>query len=257
MEARTESQRLIKQERSAPSHPRLIACGLKPGMSAVDIGCGSGATLPALLDLVGPTGRVTAVEPSEERLRDARAAHDDHRLTFVCSGFPDTTLPSASADFVWSQFVFEYLTNPEEALAEMRRIAKPGGKVVVSDIDGFGLGLWPVPEPVKAGIPHFLGALAKTGFDIEIGRKLFTLFHRSGLIDVRVHLSPFYLAPGAADERLIDDWVQRFRVLQPVAAPALGGAEAYHRFCEAYLGALSAPDALKFAIVLVTEGTRP
>lgn len=257
MEAREESHRLIEQERSNPSHSRLLAAGLRPGARVVDVGCGSGATIPAMLELIGPSGQITAVEPNDDRLDDARKLTSDDRVAFVKGSLPDTKLPSACADFVWSQFVFEYLPEPAAGLEEMIRIARPGGKVVVSDIDGAGLGLWPVPDVVQAGFPRFLKALAKTGFDIEVGRKLFTMFHRAKLTQIRVHLSHLYLAAGTADRRLFNDWVQRFRVLAPIATPEFGSEENYDLFCRAYLGAVAAPDTLKFAIVLITEGTRP
>ena len=255
MEAPSEGQRLTAQECSNPSQPRLVAAGLGPGMRVVDVGCGAGATLPAMLELVGPSGHITAVEPNEERLAAAQVSTGSPQVAFVRSSLPRISLPSASADFVWSQFVFEYLADPAAALEELIRIARPGGKVVVSDVDGVGLGLWPLPELVREGAPRFLRALARTGFDGDIGRKLFTLFHHAGLTQVRVHLSHLYLCAGAA-ERLYDDWVQRFKVLAPIGVPELGGQEQYERYCRAYLDALAAADTLKFAIVLVTEGTR-
>lgn len=257
MEAPDEGRRLLAQEEANPSLRRLLDAGLATGLRVVDVGCGAGAVLPAILAVIGEGGALTAVEPNAARLAEARAVVGAAKnASFVQAGLPATGLPGASFDFVWSQFVFEYLADPGAALAECVRLARPGGKVVVSDIDSVGLGVWPVPEEIARGTGRFLAALARTGFDLEVGRKLFTLFRRAGLREIRVHLSPLYICAGAADQRLLDDWRQRFAVLEPIAGPMFEGPGAYARFCSAYLDLLADSDALKFATVLVTEGTR-
>lgn len=256
MEAPTDGRRLVAQERAHPSRSRLRAARVRKGMRVADVGCGAGATLPAILDLVGPKGSVVAVDPSAARLDEARAMGLGGRVELVQAALPNTTLPTASVDVAWSQFVFEYLPEPQPAVEELIRITRPGGKVVVSDVDGLGRGMWPIPETVSVGTPGLFKALARTGFDPDAGRKLFHSFSMAGLTDIRVHLSSLYVAAGSADQRLIDDWKERLRLVAPIAAPEFQGAAAYERFCQDYLEALTAPDVLKFTIVLVTEGTR-
>jgi len=256
MEAATDGRRLLAQEQANPSVERLRAVGLQRGMRVADIGCGSGAILPAILGLVGPEGSVVGVDPSAERLAEARALATTGAVEWTQAALPHTTLPDASVDLAWCQFVFEHLSDPGAGVEELVRITRPGGKVVVSDVDGLGLGMWPLPEAVRVGSPGLFRALAQTGFDPDAGRKLFSLFHRAGLVDLKVHLSSLYIAAGSADERLIDDWRQRLRLIAPIASREFPDAVAYEVFCRAYLEALAAPDALKFTIVLVTEGTR-
>lgn len=256
MEAATDGRRLVAQEQANPSLERLRAAGLRRGMRVADIGCGSGATFPSILGLVGPEGSIVAVDPSAERLAEARAMADTGRVELIQAGLPQTTLPDASVDVAWCQFVFEHLSDPSAGVEELVRITRPGGKVVVSDVDGLGLGVWPVPETVRVGTPGLFRALAQTGFDPDAGRKVFNRFHRAGLVDLRVHLSSLYIAAGSANDRLIDDWRQRLRLIGPIASREFPSAVAYEDFCREYLEALAAPDALKFTIVLVTEGTR-
>ena len=52
-------------------------------------------------------------------------------------------------------------------------------------------------------------------------------------------------------------WETRFSALEPVRPPLLGGLEDYRVMCQKYLELLADPDALKYSILLVTEGTRP
>ena len=198
MESSKEGQRLVQQERANPSSVRLLQAGLRRGERVADLGCGSGAVMPAILDLVGPEGWVTGVDLSPERVEEARRLLGPARNAEVRLGaLPATGLPEASFDFTWSQFVFEYLREPEAALREMIRVTRPGGRVAVADVDGIGLAFWPRPAVLEEGTEPFMRALSATGFDFFIGRKLFTLFRQAGLADVSVHLSPLYVSAGA------------------------------------------------------------
>jgi len=257
MESPREAERLRAQARATPARERLQRCGLRHGMRAVDVGCGSGAVTRELVDLVGPSGQVVALDPSPERLGAARELlWGLPGVELMAGALPDTKLPAASFDFVWSQFVLEYLREPAAAVRELVRLARPGGRVAVAEIDGFGLATWPTPPAVEQGTRPFLEALASTGFDLNVGRKLFTLFRQAGLREVKVHLSSFHVTAGAADAQLLDDWRTRFEALAPVARPAFGGGRAYDEFCAAYLALLADPDALKYSVILTTEGTR-
>jgi SAM-dependent methyltransferase len=259
MESAAEAQRLLAQEQSLGfSRAILLATGLKPGDRALDAGCGPGGIAEAMAELVGEPGQVTGIDLNAERIREA-STRNAHRpwLRFLQADVRRTGLPDASVDYTWSQYVFEYLPDRDVALAELMRVTRPGGKVVVSEIDGLGFQNWPFPEHLREGTQRIVDALAARGFDLHVGRKLFSEFRRAGLQNVRVHLLPFYLVPGAADERLMKDWEIRFSALEAVAAPAFGGLEAYQTHCREYLRMLADPEGFKYAVTLVTEGTRP
>lgn len=257
MESSTEGARLLAQGQRSPSHERLTAAGLGSGMRALDVGCGAGATLPAMLQLVGPGGSVTGVEPSSARAAEARALVAGHGVTIREAALPKLPLPDGAFDFVWSQYVFEYLREPRPALDELLRVTRSGGRVAVADIDGVGQQFWPVPPVVEAGQARFLRALAGTGFDLHVGRKLYSHFVAAGLQQVEVHLTPFYVVAGPADASLRADWEQRFEVLRPVAEPEFGSRRAYDDFAAGYLGMLDDPAALKYSVVLTTSGVKP
>ncbi|MEW5740364.1 MAG: methyltransferase domain-containing protein [Myxococcota bacterium] len=257
MEGLREGPRLLAQEAANPSAARLRLTGLAPGHFCVDVGCGAGAVTGAMADIVGPSGAVVAFDASAERLALARQhLAGQGNITFVQGELPNTGLPVASFDYAWCQFVLEYLKDPRTSLAELVRLVKPGGRVVVSEIDGFGLAYWPSPPVVEAGREKFLSALASTGFDLFIGRKLFGLFQEVGLVDVKVHLTPFHVTAGAADEQLLVDWMTRFDALAPVMVPAFGGEAAYRTFSQAYLDLLADPQAFKYSVILTVEGKR-
>lgn len=257
MEASDEGRRLLAQEDANPSRPRLIEAGLRAGHRALDAGCGPGGVLRDILDIVGPEGSAVGLDPSAERLEDARRILGGAgNLDLVRAALPSTGLPDASFDFVWCQYVLQYLRDPRAAIAELVRVTRPGGKVVVAEIDAHGHHNWPLPPALEDGGARLVRALERVGFDSFVGRKIFHHFRSAGLTDIRVRIAPFYVIAGPADERVIEDWRLRFRNLAPVAISEFGSASVYDAFVEGYLALLADPDALKYALILTTEGTR-
>ncbi len=257
MESEVEARRLAEQARALPVHQHLVATGLSEGMAALDAGCGPGLITSLMGSLVGPRGSVVGLDLHPQRLEEARAACAHlPQCRFERGDVRQTGLPDASFDYVWSQYVFEYLPDPVPALAELLRVTRPGGRVVVADVDGLGLHNWPFPPEVEEGCRTFMAALAAAKFDLFVGRKMFHLYRQAGLEDVRVHLAPVWVVAGAADARLLQDWTLRFSTLEPVVAPAFGSVEAYRAFSARYLALLSDPDALKYAVLLITEGRK-
>jgi ubiquinone/menaquinone biosynthesis C-methylase UbiE len=258
MESEEESRRLVAQAEAHPVLEHLVATGLSEGQVALDAGCGPGVITSVMASRVGPSGKVVGLDVSAERLAEARSfCAPLPQCGFVQADLRSSGLPDACFDYVWCQFVLEYLPRPELALAELVRMTRPGGRVVVSDVDGVGMLNWPMSPVVQEGIPKFLKALGSTGFDIHVGRKMYHLFRQAGLQDVRVRLSPLWVVAGVADSRLVQDWSIRLQTLESVAAPAFGGMDAYRAFSRAYLDLLCDEDALKYSVLLVTEGRKP
>ena len=257
MQSDEEVRRLKAQASASSSVDRLRLTGLGPGQVALDAGCGPGVITAQMLDVVGPEGRVVGLEPLPDHLAAARALLAGRPNVELRQGaLPATQLPADTFDYVWSQYVFEYLAEPRPALEELVRVARPGGKVVVADIDGVGLWNWPYPEDLEQESQKLLKALRDARFDVHAGRKMFHHFKKVGLQDVRVHVSPFYVAAGPVDARLHEDWVIRFRTLRPLAERAFGGAGPYDAFCQRFLALLDDADTLKYAMVLTTEGVK-
>ncbi len=258
MESEGETRRLLEQARALPVRGHLLNTGLAPGMAALDAGCGPGLITAVMADVVGPGGSVVGLDSSDKRLAEARSLCSGlKQCRFVQADVRKTELPANAFDYVWSQFVFEYLPAPEEGLAELLRVTRPGGRVVVADVDGPGDLGWPFPEELREGIQKLAAAAkAAAGVDVQVGRKMFHLFRRAGLSQIRVHLAPLYVVAGAADARQMEDWATRFKALEPIAAPAFGSLAAYQEFARRYLAMLGDPDTLKYSVLLITEGQK-
>jgi arsenite methyltransferase len=112
------------------------ALGAQPGDRVLDVGCGPGFYSRELLDQVGPEGSVTGIDQSPQMLAVARRRSEG----FVNARFEEgdaTSLPvpSDSFDRALSVQVLEYVADIPRALAEMHRALRPGGRVVICDVD--------------------------------------------------------------------------------------------------------------------------
>jgi ubiquinone/menaquinone biosynthesis C-methylase UbiE len=129
-------------EACRPTYVRLLnEVGIKPGWHVLDAGCGSGSFLPLLAELVGPAGRLTAIDLAAEHVdlasrrvaaagiaRQVEVGHGDiRRLPYPDGGF----------DAVWCANTVQYLDDDElrAALAELRRVVRPGGTIAIKEID--------------------------------------------------------------------------------------------------------------------------
>lgn len=126
--------------------------GLHDSMKVADLGCGSGHYTLAAAAIVGPTGRVYAVDVQEDHLaplKDAAAAHGLRNVETIWGNFEKTggtLLKDASLDAVILSNTLFQLENAKGAIAEIKRILKPGGKLLVVDWAGDYGGLGPAKE---------------------------------------------------------------------------------------------------------------
>jgi arsenite methyltransferase len=107
------------------------------GEHVVDCGSGSGTDALIAARLVGPTGRVIGVDMTPEMLAKARASAADAGLPnveFREGVLEHLPVDTAWADVVISNGVLNLVPDKVAALAEMRRIIRPGGRLQIADI---------------------------------------------------------------------------------------------------------------------------
>ena len=110
---------------------RLVQlAGVKPGQRALDLCCGTG---DIALALEGQGAKVTAMDFSEPMLKIAEQRKGDADIKYKIGDALSTGEPEAHYDCVTIAYGLRNLSEFERALAEMHRITKPGGKLLVLD----------------------------------------------------------------------------------------------------------------------------
>jgi ubiquinone/menaquinone biosynthesis C-methylase UbiE len=104
----------------------------RPGEHVLDMGTGPGEPALTIARAVGPDGRVTGIDLSENMVQIADQvgkARGIRNIDFRVMDCSELTLPSASFDAAISCFGFQIFTNPEKAAAEAFRVLRPKGRI--------------------------------------------------------------------------------------------------------------------------------
>ena len=114
----------------------LDALKLLPGENVLDIGCGPGFMAQELLPIVGPAGKVSAIDVNEGAIALARARCVAHsNVEFQSANVTALPYLDSSFDAVVSTQVYEYVRDLNAALRELYRVLRPGGRAVIMDTD--------------------------------------------------------------------------------------------------------------------------
>jgi SAM-dependent methyltransferase len=137
---------------------------LRAGERVLDLGCGTGLSLPLLRERVGPAGRVVGIEQCPEMIERARRRVAQHRwrnVELVTASAEDARWPGL-ADAAMFHFTHDILREPL-ALANVLRHLRPGARVVASGLQWAGPWAWPVNLFVLGAALHSVSSLAGLG----------------------------------------------------------------------------------------------
>ncbi len=119
------------------AHTLIADLGLPAGSRGLDVGCGVGLYTLWLAAAIGPGGRVVGVEPSTERVEEARALVGHllaaPRLEFREGDATKLEVADAALDWVWCGDVLHHVQETGRALAEFARVVRPGGQIVIKE----------------------------------------------------------------------------------------------------------------------------
>ncbi len=114
----------------------LSRAGLRRGAVVVDLGCGFGLLSLEAARLVGPEGRVYAVDADREALRvlgERAEAKGYAHLSALCAEVPPVPLPDDAADAVVARSFLSYQEDRPAVLRECLRLLRPGGRLSVCE----------------------------------------------------------------------------------------------------------------------------
>jgi ubiquinone/menaquinone biosynthesis C-methylase UbiE len=182
-----EYQRLRDQARmwQKATEEVLDQVGLKPGMSALDVGSGPGSVMRLMANRVGKQGRVTGIEIDGKlgahALADLRAEGGAEFALIAANLLELDAVPGGPFDLTFCRLLLMHMQDPVAVLEKMQAWTKPGGTVVAQEFDFGAIAVEP-PCPAMAEFNRvFEGVFRAHGRNLRAGRQLPAQFEAAGL----------------------------------------------------------------------------
>jgi SAM-dependent methyltransferase len=176
----------LAAEAWAPELDRLIdRLLLEPGDLVLDAGCGPGRLTRRLAERVAPGGQVQAVDHDFGVLEYAawslgRAPVPGVTIELGLSDVTDLPFAGGTLDAAWCSAVLGYVPQPRAALAELVRVVRPGGVIVVVTGDAARATFLPIAPALEDRLRIAESRAAAAGawgraVDLHLGRRLYAL----------------------------------------------------------------------------------
>lgn len=176
--------RVLNRRTLRRDHRRLAGL-LRPGMTVLDAGCGTGAITVDIARAVGPEGHVLGIDRDESLLAMARKEHEDvPNLRFEQQDICSLDLED-QFDVATAARTLQWISEPGQAIERMKHATRAGGRIVVLDYT-HEANAW-APDPPAAFVRFydaFLAWRAANGWDNRMADHLPALFEAAGISDV-------------------------------------------------------------------------
>lgn len=184
--------------RTAGNSAAYLLPHLRTGQAVLDVGCGPGTITLDFARLVSP-GQVIGIDAEDEVVAAAAADATEAGLRNVSFEVGDAYALAFDAgmfDVAHAHQVLQHLADPVAALAEMRRVTKPGGVVAARDMD-FASTVWYPDAPALDRWVELYGQVTRSnGGEPAAGRRLLAWAHAAGFTDVTASASVWcYASP--------------------------------------------------------------
>jgi len=165
--------------------------GLKDGMKIVECGSGPGFLITNIKrDLPGCIATAVEIDPYlVEHLK--RNSEDNGKMLIEVkhASIYKTELPDNSFDFAIARLVFEHLTQPADAISEIRRILKPGGTIVIVSNDfSYHLLTFPAINESDEMFSSYINSRLSKGGNPFIGRQMPVFLKNGGFEELNIEI---------------------------------------------------------------------
>jgi ubiquinone/menaquinone biosynthesis C-methylase UbiE len=152
-------------------------------MRVADLGCGTGVVARWMAEQVGPNGSVVGVDFSAEQLEKAREhtrAAGLRNLNYVQASICETGLRREHFDLVYCRVTLKHLSRPDDAVAEMRDLLRPGGAVVCEEAVLDTSACDPPSEAHRRLQTISWTMFERMGCDWQVARRLYHIIREKG-----------------------------------------------------------------------------
>ena len=187
----TEEFLQLLHRRSAESHAAHLLPHLRPGLRVLDFGCGPGSITVGLAKAIEP-GEIHGIDLEESQIalaRGAAKAGGHANATFHVGDVTDLPFDDDSFDAAHCHAVLMHVPDTRAALAEVKRVLKPGGVIASREMIGGSCFLEPGSESLDAAWATFSELLAANGGHPELGKELKSTFMKAEFENVQTAAS--------------------------------------------------------------------
>ncbi len=182
-----QSDPRVLNRRTLRADHRILAALLQPGQSVLDAGCGAGSITRGIADAVGPTGYVLGIDRDATLLAHARSPTNPPHLHFAEADLTNLNL-DRTFDVATAARVLQWIGQPERALANLHRVLKPNGLLVILDYNHAHNRWQPAPPPeFLLFYQAFLDWRTAYGWDNLMADHLPSLLTANGFTNIEVH----------------------------------------------------------------------
>jgi ubiquinone/menaquinone biosynthesis C-methylase UbiE len=183
-----ERLRIVSRVMRPSTTALLQRAGIRPGMTCLDAGCGGGDVAFDMARMVVSGGKVVGTDIDEAKLALARAEAMEQNLQNLEFRFGDVLhdISDRVFDFVHARFLLTHVPSPADALTKMWHALRPGGTLVVEDIDFSGYFCYPANAAFWRYVDLYTRTAERRHSDANLGPRLPSLLTEAGFANVQM-----------------------------------------------------------------------
>lgn len=179
---------------------RHLKALLRPGMTVLDVGCGTGALSREMAAIVGADGQVTGIDNTEKFIESGQASYGNVKNLRLIHADILEFETDQPFDLITSARMLQWLSDPQRALFKMKDLLKVNGRISILDYNHEDLEWQPEPPTsMRQFYTSFLKWRADAGMNNRIAEDLSDMLTTAGFSDVEILNSDEFYSRQRAD----------------------------------------------------------